>query len=167
MGPDGVTEILLQLGPLVQLTCISTPARAELLTEPLTGLICLELTVTSVSRPTTAEGLTTNTLSLPLLVLIVTLALPTQFAPHAAPLQVTLHVPEFAQKPAITLQEPTAPPQSASDLQAVAPVQVSPAVQSAVTVHEPLDDTGPHATPPLIVPVLSLFNTHAVLAAEE
>ena len=55
----------------------SIPASAELLVEPLV-VICLELTVTSVSSPITAEGLMTNTLPLPLLVLIPAFALPIQ-----------------------------------------------------------------------------------------
>src|SRR5215472_17563037 len=62
-------------GP-VTLTVKSTPASAELLTPPTVLPFCCEFTVTSVRRPTTAEGLTTNTLPLPLLVLIPATALP-------------------------------------------------------------------------------------------
>src|SRR5262249_18781354 len=53
-----------------------TPARAELLTAPLPLPDCFELTVTSVRRPMTAEGLTTNTLPFPLEVLIPATAMP-------------------------------------------------------------------------------------------
>src|SRR5437667_11034519 len=61
-------------------TLKSTPASAELLTEPVVEPSCFELTVTSVRRPTTAEGLTTNTLPLPLDVLIPAFAFPMQGA---------------------------------------------------------------------------------------
>src|SRR5215469_764684 len=62
-------------GPVTD-TVKSTPASAELLTPPVVAPFWFELTVTSVSRPTTAEGLTTKTLPLPLLVLIPATALP-------------------------------------------------------------------------------------------
>jgi hypothetical protein len=52
------------------------PASAELLTAPVLLPFWFELTVTSVRRPITAEGLTTNTLPLPLEVLIPAMALP-------------------------------------------------------------------------------------------
>jgi hypothetical protein len=45
-------------------------------------------TVTSVRRPITAEGLTTNTLPLPLLVLI-----PAERLPAHAPFRTTPHIP--------------------------------------------------------------------------
>src|SRR5437867_1003526 len=76
-----------------------TPASAELLTPPRADPACFELTVTSVRRPITAEGLTTNTLPLPLDVLIPAARCPTQvpvvgvhvLTPEASILQLITH----------------------------------------------------------------------------
>lgn len=88
-GKFGVGTAVLALGALGMLTEKSTPAKAELL-----AVVCFELMVTSVSRPMTAEGLTTKTLPFPLFVLIATLVLPMHDA-DAVPEQ----MPVSSQKP--------------------------------------------------------------------
>src|SRR5450759_4895550 len=76
MYPLGMTGTS-PLGPLT-VTLKSTPASAELLTAPVLLPACFELTVTSVSRPITAEGLMTKMLPAPLDVLIPATACPLQ-----------------------------------------------------------------------------------------
>src|ERR1019366_4790238 len=72
MYPLGMTGTTVPFGP-VTVTLKSTPASAELL-----ATVCFELTVTSVSRPITAEGLMTKMLPAPLDVLIPATACPLQ-----------------------------------------------------------------------------------------
>ena len=103
-------------------TAKSTPASAELV--PVLLVLFFD-TVTSVKRPTTAEGLITNTLPLPLLVFIPVVTLPMQ-------VQGVLGLP-FA----------STPPQT--------PVPVG---EKAILLA--------HCCPPVMVPVLLLFSTHAV-----
>src|SRR5215831_506200 len=62
----------------------STPAIAELVPTEIVAFFCR---LTSVRRPITAEGLTTNTLPLPLFVLMALLRLPTQPPVHTPLLQ--------------------------------------------------------------------------------
>jgi hypothetical protein len=89
----------------------STPANAELL-----AVVCFELMVASVSRPMTAEGLTTNTLPFPLFVFIATLVLPMHDA-DAVPEQ----MPVLGQKP---LRSQTPPVEHVEpNVQATAPWQ--------------------------------------------
>jgi hypothetical protein len=65
-GKLGVGTALDPAGADCTVTLKSTPANAELVAV----VPCFELTVTSVRSPITADGLTTNTLPVPLLVLI-------------------------------------------------------------------------------------------------
>src|SRR4029077_11698375 len=73
-GPDGITTGAAWPLSGVAVTLNSTPACEELET---VVPACFELIVTSVRRPTTAEGVTTNTLPLPLDVFIVVLTVVT------------------------------------------------------------------------------------------
>ena len=99
-------------------TLKSTPASAELLTEPVAELTCFELTVTSVRRPTTAEGLTTNTLPLPLDVLIPAIAFPMQvpvcpvhvLLPPASIVQSTWHCTPPVMLPLLSSTHAVVPP---------------------------------------------------------
>src|SRR5215813_1387371 len=124
------------------LTRKSTPASAEPLEMPLL-LWFLELMVTSVKRPMTAEGLMTNTLPLPLLVLIPALALPMQSPCDAGSWQVPVPVP-----PVGLLQ--------------VAPELLPKSLkQSASVVHEkatPAVEDTEHCCPPVMEPLL--ISTH-------
>jgi len=101
-------------------TAKSTPASAELV--PVVLVLFFD-TVTSVKRPTTAEGLITNTFPLPLLVFIPVVTLPMQ-------LQGGLGLPFLS-----------TPPQ----------FPVPPKTRLLA-----------HCCPPVMVPVLLLFSTHAV-----
>src|SRR5216684_133379 len=74
MGKFGIVFARLPLGS-VAFTSKSTPAYAELVPTLMVEFFC---TVTSVRRPITAEGSTTNTFPLPLLVLIPALRVPAQ-----------------------------------------------------------------------------------------
>ena len=76
----------------VTVTLKSTPASAELLEMPV-ELWFLELIVTSVRRPMTAEGRITNTLPLPLLVFRPAFALPMQVPDDAGSWHVPVLVP--------------------------------------------------------------------------
>src|SRR5437660_561576 len=129
-------------------TAKSTPANAELV-----AVVCFELMVTSVNKPMTAEGLTSNTLPLPLLVFIATSVWPTHEA-DALPEQ----IPVSVQKPLTTSQVVPLAEQSVSDKQATAPWQVCVAVgQFAVVVQAvPPEEIGPHCVPPVIEPSLLL-----------
>src|SRR5260370_2972121 len=71
-------------------TVKSGPDRAELLTAPVVAPFWFELRLTSVRRPMTAEGLTTNTLPAPLDVLIPATACP----PHVPEAGVHVLLPE-------------------------------------------------------------------------
>jgi hypothetical protein len=137
------------------LTEKSTPAKAELL-----AVVCFELMVTSVSRPMTAEGLTTKTLPFPLFVLIATLALPMHDA-DAVPEQ----MPVSSQKPLTVSQVvPLARHGVVSAaLQATAPWQVCVALPQLELIVQaaPPEEIGPHCTPPVILP-LDPLSTHAV-----
>lgn len=93
-GKFGEGKVVLPLGPDWTVTAKSTPANAELV-----EVVCFELMVASVRRPMTAEGLTSNTLPFPLLVLIATSVCPTHDE-VAEPEQ--MHV--FEQKPLMVSQ---------------------------------------------------------------
>ena len=124
-GKLGVGKAELPLGAPAMVTAKSTPANAELV-----AVVCFELMVTSVNKPMTAEGLTSNTLPLPLFVFIATSVWPTHDA-DALPEQ----IPVFVQKPLTTSQVVPLAEQSVSDKQATAPWQVCVAVgQFAVVV---------------------------------
>jgi hypothetical protein len=135
------------------LTEKSTPANEELL-----AVVCFELMVASVSRPMTAEGLTTNTLPLPLFVFIATLVLPMHDA-EAVPEQ----MPVFAQKPLTRSQVVPLAVHCVFEVQAMAPWQVCVALAQLASVVQavPPDEIGPHCTPPVILP-LEPLSTHAV-----
>jgi hypothetical protein len=108
-GKFGVGRAVLPLDALGMVTEKSTPANAELL-----AVVCFELTVTSVRRPITADGLTTNTLPFPLFVFIATLVLPMHDA-DAVPEQ----MPVLGQKP---LRSQTPPVEQVEpNVQATAP----------------------------------------------
>jgi hypothetical protein len=94
------------------------PARAELLTAPVLLPDCFELTLTSVRRPTTAEGRTTNTLPLPLDVLIPAMAFPMQIPvdwvhvllPLASTLQLIWQVCPPVMLPPLSITHAVVPP---------------------------------------------------------
>jgi hypothetical protein len=78
IGKFGVTLGAAAPGGGVTFTSKSTPAYAELVPISMLVFFCR---LTSVRRPITAEGLTTNTLPLPLLVFIPALRVPAQTFP--------------------------------------------------------------------------------------
>jgi hypothetical protein len=129
------------------LTEKSTPAKAEL-----DAVVCFELTVTSVSRPITAEGRTKNTLPFPLLVLIATSVLPMHEA-DAVP----EHIPVFEQTLFTVSQVEPVGQLGFSALHATTPWQVWPVGQLLLAEHwAPPEEMGPHCTPPVMLPLLLL-----------
>jgi hypothetical protein len=131
----------------------STPANAELV-----EVVCFELMVTSVRRPMTADGLTTNTLPFPLLVLIATSVWPTHDA-DAVP----EHIPVSAQTPFTMSQVVPLAVHCVFEVHAMAPWHVWVVVgQFALVVQAlPPEVMGPHGCPPLIDPSV-LLSTQAV-----
>src|SRR6266853_4023031 len=116
MYPLGMTGTFVPFAP-VTVTLKSTPASAELLTAPVLLPDCFELTVTSVSRPITAEGLTTKMLPAPLDVLIPATACPLQvplagvqlLLPRASIVQLSWHCSPFEIVPLLSIEQATSP----------------------------------------------------------
>src|SRR5262245_55283242 len=133
----------------VATTLKSTPANAQLVPPGSVACFC---SLTSVRRPITAEGRTTNTLPLPLFVFIALLRLPTHPPVHTPALQVcpvaqsalVEHVLSHMPKPVAGLMfaQISAPPRAA---------------QSAAVAQVP----ALHVVPPVIVPLE--FNTQCVV----